>query len=81
MGDIDIILTLAAPGEAPSGLSATGDPVFNRIWTLLGLPCIGLPCGVGPLGLPLAVQLVGPRGGDRQLLAAAAWVEGVMRQF
>ncbi len=75
MADIDVLLTLAAPGAAPAGLSATGDPVFNRIWTLLGLPCIGLPCGKDRQGLPLAVQLVGRPMADQQLLASATWIE------
>ncbi len=64
-------LTPAAPGEAPAGLDATGDPLFNRIWTLLGLPCLSLPIGTGAAGLPLGAQLVGPRDGDAALLAAA----------
>ena len=42
-GECDAILVPAAPGEAPAGLGNTGDPVFNRMWTLLGVPCITLP--------------------------------------
>lgn len=75
LADVDLLLTLGAPGEAPAGLAATGDPVFNRVWTLLGLPCVTLPCGSGPQGLPLAVQLVGRRSADGPLLAASAWIE------
>ena len=77
--DVDVVLSLSAPGEAPEGLGATGDPVFNRIWTLLGLPCIHLPFGRGPRGLPLGVQVIGRPGGDRSLLEAAAWVGGILR--
>lgn len=69
--DLDVLLTLSAPGEAPEGLGATGNPQFNRIWTLLGSPCIHLPFGSGPRGLPLGVQVVGKCGDDRRLLAAA----------
>lgn len=72
--DVDILLTLSAPGEAPAGLSSTGDPLFNRAWTLLGIPCLHLPFGQGPNGLPVGVQAVGRWGEDRRLLAAAAWV-------
>ncbi len=78
MAEVDLLLVPAAPGEAPAGLSATGDPLFNRGWSLLGVPCVALPCGTGPQGLPLAVQLVGRRGGDCRLLAAAAWMERVL---
>ncbi|WP_178130404.1 amidase [Reyranella sp. CPCC 100927] len=71
----DVWITLAAPGEAPEGLAATGDPMFNRPWTLLGVPCVALPYRQGPNGLPLSVQLVAARGADDDLLDAAAWVE------
>lgn len=71
----DAIMTLASLGEAPSGLEATGDPRCNAVWTLIGAPCVTLPIGVGPGGVPLGVQLVGAVGGDARLLGAAAWLE------
>ncbi|MFO1086444.1 MAG: amidase [Reyranellaceae bacterium] len=71
----DILLAPSAKGEAPSGLGNTGDPLFNRFWTLLGTPCIALPFNFGPFGLPLSVQLVGPIGSDDQLISWARWVE------
>lgn len=73
--DIDVILTPSAPGEAPEGLGWTGDPRFNAIWTLAWTPCITLPAGRGPRGLPLGVQLVCARGGDAALLDIAGWVQ------
>lgn len=69
----DALLTASAVGEAPVGLESTGDPAFNRIWTLLGLPCVTLPAARGPAGMPVGIQLVGPAGGDANLVAAAAW--------
>ncbi len=74
----DVWITLAAPGEAPEGLGATGDPMFNRPWTLLGVPCVALPYRQGAKGLPLSVQLVAARDSDDDLLDAAAWVEQVL---
>jgi Asp-tRNA(Asn)/Glu-tRNA(Gln) amidotransferase A subunit family amidase len=71
----DLILTPSAPGEAPVGLDSTGDPRFNRAWTLLGAPCVHLPTGSGDAGLPVGVQLVGRPGDDARLLVSAAWVE------
>ena len=71
---VDLLLTPSAPGEAPQGLAFTGDPVFNSIWTLAGTPCVTLPAGTGPRGLPLGVQLVGLRHEDDRLLSLAAWV-------
>jgi Asp-tRNA(Asn)/Glu-tRNA(Gln) amidotransferase A subunit family amidase len=70
----DAILTPAAPGPAPKGLAATGDPSFCTLWTLCGMPAISLPLLQSANGLPLGVQLVGPRGGDARLLRTARWL-------
>jgi Asp-tRNA(Asn)/Glu-tRNA(Gln) amidotransferase A subunit family amidase len=72
--ELDFLLTPSAPSEAPRSLESTGDPVFNRAWTLLGVPCVTVPHGKGPHGLPLGVQLVGAFDGDRALLGWAQWV-------
>jgi len=73
--EFDVLLAPSAVGEAPQGLGSTGDPRFNAIWTLAWTPCVTLPAGSGRKGLPLGVQLIGPRFRDEALLAAAAWVE------
>jgi len=72
---VDVLLTLPAPGEAPLGLGFTGDPLFNRVWTILGWPCVTIPAGSGPNGLPLGAQIIAPAGEDARALAAAAWLE------
>jgi amidase len=69
--DGELILTFSAAGEAPVGLASTGNAVFCRLWTLLGVPCLAIPAGRGERGLPLGVQLVG--GPEELLFAAAAW--------
>ena len=74
MGSCDILLTPSAPGEAPEGLGWTGDPAFNYLWTALHVPCVTVPAGQGPAGMPLGVQIVGRRGDDRATLAWAQWV-------
>src|SRR5690606_35412325 len=71
--EYDAIVTLPAPGVAPKGLGFTGDPVFNALWTLTGLPAVTLPLLAGEAGMPLGVQLIGPPGGDARLLANAQW--------
>ncbi|HKS87838.1 MAG TPA: amidase [Stellaceae bacterium] len=71
--EVDVLLTPSAAGEAPEGFGSTGDPSFNSIWTLGWTPCITLPAGTGPHGLPLGVQLVGPRFRDEALIDAAHW--------
>ena len=68
---LDVVLTPSAPGEAPEGLHTTGNAVFNSNWTLLHVPCVGIPVGRGPKGLPVGITLVGPRCSDRRLLAIA----------
>jgi Asp-tRNA(Asn)/Glu-tRNA(Gln) amidotransferase A subunit family amidase len=74
-GRFDAILTLPAPGQAPEGLQSTGSAVFNALWTVLYMPCLTLPAGTGPDGLPVGIQLVGRRHGDARLLDVALWVE------
>lgn len=71
----DALLTLAAPGEAPLGLSSTGNAVFSAIWTLMGAPCVTLPLLEGENGMPIGVQLIGAPGADERLLATAAAFE------
>jgi len=71
--DADVLLAPSAPGEAPAGLAATGDPIFCRMWTVLHVPAINLPCALGPQGLPVGVQLIGRRGDDARALAVADW--------
>ncbi|HEU4345592.1 MAG TPA: amidase family protein, partial [Candidatus Binatia bacterium] len=70
----DAILTPSAPGAAPKGLTSTGDPSFCTLWTLCGMPAVSLPLLESANGLPLGVQLVGPRGGDARLLRTARWL-------
>ncbi|GEP02808.1 amidase [Methylobacterium oxalidis] len=72
-GEIDVLLTYAAPGPAPEGHGSTGDPRFNKLWTLMGVPCVNLPVpGEGP---PVGVQLIARFGDDGRALAAARMIE------
>ena len=71
----DAVITPPAPGEAPATREQTGNPAFCSIWSLLGVPAITIPVGLGPGGLPLGLQLVGAYRGDAALLKTAAWCE------
>lgn len=81
-GGADVVLAPSAPGEAPAGISATGDPIFNRPWQLLGCPIINLPVpaaiGRGESGLPLGVSVIARPGEDVKLFVAAAWLEAAL---
>jgi len=70
----DALLTPSAFGTAPAGLESTGDPAMCALWTLCGLPAVNIPLMHGANGLPLGVQLVGPRDGDAKLLRTARWL-------
>jgi len=75
MAACDVLICPSAPGEAPEGLQATGDPAFNRVWTFLGGPCVNVPGLTGAAGMPVGVQIVGRPGDDQRVLQAAAWVQ------
>ena len=70
----DAVLTPSAPGTAPEGLQATGDPSFCTLWTLCGMPALNVPLMRGENGLPLGAQLVGARHDDARLLRTAHWL-------
>ena len=74
MAEYDVILTPSAPGAAPRGLGSTGNPMFNRLWTLMGTPCVNVP-GLSEGELPLGIQIVGRFGRDRAALEAALFLE------
>ncbi|MDA0256905.1 MAG: amidase [Chloroflexi bacterium] len=67
----DALIAPSAPGEAPLVTEGTGNPIFNRLWTVLHLPCVAVPVRRGPGGLPVGVQFVGAFGSDARLLAIA----------
>jgi Asp-tRNA(Asn)/Glu-tRNA(Gln) amidotransferase A subunit family amidase len=71
----DAVLTLPALGEAPESLSHTGDAAYCAPWTLLGVPALSLPIGLGKNGLPLGLQIVGAYHEDLRTLRAAKWIE------
>jgi Asp-tRNA(Asn)/Glu-tRNA(Gln) amidotransferase A subunit family amidase len=73
--DIDALLTFSAPGVAPKGLASTGDTRFNKLWTLMGVPCVNVPADVADGGLPVGVQVIARFGDDAGALNAARFVE------
>ena len=74
----DVLLYPAAEGEAEAGYESAGSPRYGAIWTLLHLPCISFPLEIGPGGLPVGAQLIGPYGQDTRLLAAAKFATSAL---
>lgn len=68
----DVVLAPSAQGVAPANLESTGDPLYSRVWTLLGVPCLNLPLHWTPQGLPVGVQLIADRYQDQRLLSIAS---------
>jgi Asp-tRNA(Asn)/Glu-tRNA(Gln) amidotransferase A subunit family amidase len=76
--EIDLWVTPAAPGPAPEGIDATGNPAMNMPWTNAGLPSITIPAGRAENGLPLCLQFIAPFRGDELLLN---WSIGIAELF
>ncbi len=74
LGDYDVLLAPAATGEAPKGLSSTGDVAMNVVWTLLHVPCVAVPAAKSQSGMPLGLQIIGRIGDDARTLACAKWI-------
>jgi len=77
--EVDVILALSAPGAAPEGLDFTGDPTFNRLWTLMGTPCVNVPAYVASGNLPVGVQVIADYGDDANALAGARFLEAALK--
>jgi Asp-tRNA(Asn)/Glu-tRNA(Gln) amidotransferase A subunit family amidase len=71
---LDVLVAPSTAGEAPAGIHATGDPLFNRMWTLLRVPCVHVPARSAPHRMPLGVSVVGRLRADRATLLAAEWI-------
>lgn len=60
-----------------SALLASADIIENTaLFNVTGHPCVSVPAGLSPTGLPVGAQLVARRGREDLLLAAVAGLEG-----
>ena len=79
--DFDAIIEPSATGEAPLISSGeTGDPIFCRLASFVGLPSLTLPILVGENELPIGVQLIGGREEDSRLLRTASRFQNVLKE-
>jgi aspartyl-tRNA(Asn)/glutamyl-tRNA(Gln) amidotransferase subunit A len=75
---VHAIVVPAALGPAPDR-STTGDSSFQAPWTFTRSPTVSFPIGLSADGLPMAIQLVGPRSDLKSLLGVASWCEQIIR--
>ena len=73
-GNNDVLVVPCVPGVAPEGLTSTGDPAFQGLWTILHVPTITLPTHWTAAGLPVGIQLVGRHRDDKVVLDVARWI-------
>lgn len=78
--DFDVLMSPSAPGEAPRGLASTGEPLFGLAWTVMHGPAVTLPVFTGPFGLPLGMQVTGPRQKDGPTLLCAEWMRRALAE-
>jgi aspartyl-tRNA(Asn)/glutamyl-tRNA(Gln) amidotransferase subunit A len=76
MGAYDVLLLPGAPGPAPKAAQVGAfdfmkKPLVTMPANVLGCAAISLPAGFSATGLPLAIQLQGPRLGEATVLRAA----------
>ena len=74
----DLLLTPVAPGPAPKLGRSLDHParmyhgdLYTVCANLAGLPALSMPCGMHSCGVPVGVQLIGPRFGENVILNAA----------
>jgi aspartyl-tRNA(Asn)/glutamyl-tRNA(Gln) amidotransferase subunit A len=69
-------VSMAAPGRiGGQAVGPRGHAVFTPLVNHCYLPACSVPCGLDAQGLPIGLQIVGPRHADARLLALAAVVE------
>jgi Asp-tRNA(Asn)/Glu-tRNA(Gln) amidotransferase A subunit family amidase len=75
----DVVLAPSAAGEAPK-LPDKGDSIFQRMWTLLHVPCINVPGFTGGCGLPIGLTALNGRYRDAHLLASVRVLDRLLRE-
>ena len=76
--DFDVLITPSSPGVPPPIEEGTGDPIFNRLWSMLGVPAMNVPGLQGEKGWPIGIQVVSRQGEDAKVIAASFWLENIL---
>jgi len=80
----DLLLTptlmfVAPPADVDEVAQREGFIRFTYPFNALGWPALALPCGPAEDGLPASLQIVGRKGAEALVLAAAAAVEAALK--
>jgi len=81
--EVDALLSPAVPWVAPAEDPAlndeagAGEMLYSAVYNLVGLPAASVPCGLSAQGLPMGLQIVGPRGADERVLSIGAAIEAM----
>ncbi|MGP9723908.1 amidase [Corynebacterium sp. AOP40-9SA-29] len=81
LGKTGLVIGPAAKGPAPMMSTGTGSPELSRPWQLLGLPVITVPGARTGAGMPLGIQIIGPKGSESMLLEIGASLEPLLRDL
>jgi aspartyl-tRNA(Asn)/glutamyl-tRNA(Gln) amidotransferase subunit A len=84
LGDADLLLTptlafVAPPADVDEIATRVDFVRFTFPFNALGWPALALPCGPAEDGLPASIQIVGRRGADALVLAAATALERALK--
>ena len=76
--NVDVLVTPTTMAMPPKIADAVAEPpnevplIRNTVpFNALGIPAVSVPCGFSRNGLPIGLQLVGPRFADARLIATA----------
>jgi len=75
----DILITPSTAGEAIADVVSVSNSAFNRIWTLMHVPCVTIPAFAGPNGMPVGLQVVGPIGSDDHVIALSQAIANALK--
>jgi Asp-tRNA(Asn)/Glu-tRNA(Gln) amidotransferase A subunit family amidase len=75
----DILITPSTAGEAIADVVSVSNSAFNRIWTLMHVPCVTIPAFTGPNGMPVGLQVIGPVGSDGHMIALSQAVADALK--
>ncbi|OKH42574.1 amidase [Calothrix sp. HK-06] len=82
---VDAIITPTTPTTAPNIQADARVYQLNRKFVLpfsyFGLPCVSIPCGLNPQGLPIGLQIVANSFQDKLILKIAEDLESIINYY